>query len=206
MVQLKKYPYLGIIILILVFISLFSIGTYQAKAQQPTAELPTVTGTPEGPVVVVRPQEQDQINVRAGPGTTYPKVGVLIIGQQAAAKGRSAGGEWIMIEYSGVQGSTAWVYAPLVSLQGGELPIMEPPPTPTPLYTPTIDPTLAARFVVTSAPTSLPTFTEPAPLKIPTYDQPSTSGLSGRVPMGLVIIVLAAGGIFIGLFTLAQRR
>ena len=50
----------------------------------------------------------------------------------------------------------------------GPLPIVEPPPSPTPQYTATIDPTLAAQFVITIQPTRLPTFTEPAPIVIPT--------------------------------------
>lgn len=71
----------------------------------------------------------------------------------------------------------------------GELPIIEPPPTPTPLYTTTIDPTLAAQFVMTPVPTNLPTFTPAQPLVIPTFtDAPGTSAIGG-VPMGLVILI-----------------
>lgn len=184
--------------------SLLLLPETNVIAQQPTVAIPTVTGTPQGPVVSVRAQEQDQINIRSGPGTTYPKVGVLIINQTVPAKGRSVGGDWIMVEYPGVDGGVAWVYAPLVTLSGGELPIVEPPSTPTPLYTPTIDPTLAARFVVTAQPTRMPTFTPPSPLVIPEFEENSSLELPGNVPMGLVILVLGAGGIFIGLFTLAQ--
>jgi len=54
-----------------------------------------------------------------------------------------------LIVYLGTPGSQGWIYAPYVSLTPGELPIIEPPPTPTPLYTTTIDPTLAAQFVMT---------------------------------------------------------
>ena len=136
----------------------------------------------------------------------YPKVGVLIIGQQLPAKGRTAGGDWILVEYPGVQGSVAWVYSPLVNLIGGDLPIVEPPATPTPLYTPTIDPTLAARFVITSVPTRLPTFTPPPPLIVPTYPAEAQSNLPGGVPMGLIIFLSVSAGSFIGLFTLARGR
>jgi uncharacterized protein YraI len=175
-------------------------------AQVPTVDIATVTGTPSGPIITVRSDaDQEQINVRSGPGTFYDKVGVLLVGQTAVAKGRSAGGEWILIEYPGAPGGTAWVYAPLVSITPGELPIIAPPPTPTPLVTATIDPTLAAQFVVTTAPTRLPTFTEPAPLSLPTF-APAKTHDAGGVPMGLVIIGLAAIGIFIGLFTIAQGR
>jgi uncharacterized protein YraI len=192
--------------IILIGLILCIHGNEIVLAQQPTIAVATVTGTPEGPVISVRPQEQDQVNVREGPGTTYPKVGVLLIGQTLPAKGKSAGGDWIMIEYPGVPGGTAWVYAPLVNLSGGELPIIEPPPTPTPMYTPTIDPTLAARFVITTQPTRFPTYTAPPPLNIPTIQAEPKSILPTGIPMGLIIIILFAGGLFIGLFTLAQGR
>ncbi|MEJ5201103.1 MAG: SH3 domain-containing protein [Anaerolineales bacterium] len=176
-------------------------------AQAPTVDIPTVTSSPSGPMITVRPDaDQQQINVRSGPGTFYDKVGVLLVGQQAPAKGRSAGGEWILIEYPGVPSGTAWVYAPLVNLTPGELPIVEAPPTPTPLLTSTIDPTLAAQFIVTVAPTRLPTFTEPPPLSIPTFPPNPTAGTAGGIPMGLIIVSIAAVGIIIGIFTFAQSR
>ncbi len=176
-------------------------------AQAPTVDIPTVTGTPSGIMITVRADaDQQQINVRSGPGTFYDKVGVLLVGQQAPAKGRSAGGEWILIEYPGVPSGIGWVYAPLVSLTPGELPIVEAPPTPTPLMTSTIDPTLAAQFIVTVAPTQLPTFTEPPPLSIPTFPPDPTSTITGGVPMGMIIVSLAAVGMIIGIYTLAQSH
>jgi hypothetical protein len=175
--------------------------------QQPTISVPTVTSTSSGPKITVRlDADQKQINVRSGPGTYYDKVGVLLIGQQAPAKGRSAGGEWILIDYPGIQGGLAWVYAPLVELTGGTVPIVEPPPTPTPIVTPTIDPTLAAQFVVTSAPTRLPTYTAPPPLTIPTFKAQTGLQAPGGIPMGLVIISLFGAGAILGFFTLARNR
>jgi hypothetical protein len=204
---MNKINRLFFVIVIILIGSIFFIpNSNVVLAQQPTVAIATVTSTIVGPVISVRPQEQDQVNVREGPGTTYPKVGVLLIGQTMPAKGKSAGGDWIMIEYPGVPGGVAWVYAPLVNLSGGELPIIEPPPTPTPKYTPTIDPTLAARFVITTVPTLLPTFTAPPPLNIPTIQPEPQSIMPSGLPMGLIIIILFAGGLFIGLFTLAQGR
>jgi len=196
----------GVIILFLVII-LSLIFSMPARADNPqqiaTVAMATVTGTPIGQFITVR-LDQPQINVRGGPGTSYPKVGVLLVGQQAPAKGISSGGEWIMIEYPGIPGGLAWVYEPLVDLSPGQLPVVEPPPTPTPLYTPTINPTLAAQFIVTSAPTRLPTFTPPPPLVIPTF-QSTIPGAVSRLPMGLLIIVTIALGIFLGLVSLFQR-
>jgi hypothetical protein len=177
-------------------------------AQIPTGTIPTVTGTPTGPIVTVRLDiDQPQINVRAGPGTTYDKVGVLLVGQTAVAKGRTIGGDWILIVYNGAPGNEAWVHSSLVNITPGELPVVEPPAMPTPLVTLTIDPTMAAQFVVTIAPTRLPTFTPPPPLQIPTYTADTAAGgITSRVPMGLVIIGLAAVGVFLGLFAIAQGR
>jgi hypothetical protein len=175
-------------------------------AQQPTVEVPTVTSTPGGPFIIVRSDQEAYINVRSGPGIFYEKIGVILPGQQIPAKGRSVGGDWILVDYPGVPGGIAWVYAPFVILSAGSLPIVEPPPTPTPLYTSTIDPTLAAQFIVTTAPTRLPTFTEPAPLIISTYTSDVTQGSIMGIPIGFVILVLLSGGVFLGLFAFSQSR
>lgn len=165
----------------------------------------SVTGTAVGVTITVK-LDQEQINVRSGPGTTYSLVGVLLAGQKVPAKGRSVGGEWILVVYPGAPGGLGWVYAPLVDPSGGALPVVEPPPTPTPLVTATIDPTLAAQFIITTIPTRLPAFTQAPPLVIPTYQAVSGGFSAGGVPMGLVIVALAALGIFLGIFSLAQGR
>jgi len=174
--------------------------------QQATAGLATVTGTPAGPMVIVRSGQEQFINVRSGPGIFFPKIGVLLIGQKAPAIGRSAGGDWIIIHYEGVPGNTAWVYAPFVDVTPGNLPIVEPPPTPTPMETSTIDPTLAAQFIVTAVPTRQPTFTPPPALIIPTFTAENNSNGPGNIPVGMIIFALAAVGVLTGLFSLAQRR
>lgn len=166
----------------------------ESLAQQPTVAIPTVTGTPVGITASVNP-DQEKINVRSGPNTDYPIVGVLVAGQKVPALGRSAGGDWVQIAYPGVPGGVAWVYAYLVTVNG-TLPIVEPPPTPTPLVTPTIDPTLAAQFVLELAPTRLPTFTAPPPLAIPTFAQPEPPRSPLGVPMGFVITGLGVLGLF----------
>lgn len=176
-------------------------------AQIPTGTIATVTGTPSGPIVTVRLDlDQPSVNVRSGPNTVYDKVGVLLVGQKAVAKGRSSGGDWILIDYPGTAGGVAWVYAPNVNITPGELKVVQPPPTATPLYTVTIDPTMAAQFIVTSAPVRLATFTPPPPLTIPTYASESGSSLRAGIPMGMLIIGLAAIGLFLGLFALTQGR
>jgi hypothetical protein len=198
------------IFLLLIFLALSGLLVFvprqtTAFAQQPTGSIPTVTGTPSGVFITVTYPEQ--INVRSGPvfsGLSYAIVGVLLPGQTAPVIGKTAGGEWIQIYYPGVPGDNGWVYAPLVTLSPGFVPIVLPPPTATPQTTPTIDPTLAAAFAIPLTPTRLPTFTPAPPLQIPVYT-PAKAGV-GSVPMGLIITVLALIGIFGALVSFLRGR
>ena len=174
--------------------------------QIPTVDIPTVTSTDRGVVVRVKNDESNpQINVRSGPGTEYDRVGTLLANQEVTGKGRTEGGSWILIEYQGGPDGYAWVYSSYVDYVG-DLPIVVVPNTPTPRITNTIDPTLAAQFIITVEPTRLPTFTEPAPLQIPTFETVAGVNVTGGVPMGMVILICGILGIIIGLFTLSQRR
>ena len=166
-----------------------------AAAQQPTVAIPTVTSTPFGTMAMVN-LDQEQINVRAGPSQDYPIVGVLQQGEKVPALGRSVGGDWVQIAYPVVDGGVAWVYAYLVSISGGELPVIVPPPTVTPRVTPTIDPTLAAQLVIDIGPTRMPTYTQPGPIQMPTYTQVPQASVAGGLPMGFVIIGLGVVGLF----------
>ena len=207
----RQFRFLAILIiqvLSLGFILAIPDWTVEAgePRQQPTGSISTVTSTPSGPLVIVNP-DQDQINIRGGPGTDFPALGVVIAGQELVALGRSAQGLWIMVRYYGVAGDLGWVYAPLVSAPTGNLPIIEPPPTPTPQTTPTIDPTLAAQFIIEQPPTRLPTFTPPPPIILPTQvAEPAAEGGGSGVPMGLLIIGLAVLGVFGGLVSVLRGR
>lgn len=181
-----------LVICSIVFLQMTLDSEASTHLAQTTIEA-TVTGTPEGPSIIV----PEQVNVRLGPGTDYDKVGVLIAGQEEPALGRSPGGEWIQIAYPGVPGNVAWVYAPFVVLESNRgLPIIEPPPTPTPRVTPTIDPTLAAQFNLGQAPpTRLPTFTPVEPVILPTFEPAQIEQSRGLPP------ILAILGFFVvGLF------
>lgn len=175
-------------------------------AQLPTGEIPTVTSSPRGPYVIVNAltANDTQINVRAGPSVLTEMVGVLLIDQQANAIGRY--GDWIQIEYIGGPDGKAWVFGNYVTLFGGSVPLVEPPPTSTPNMTQTIDPTLAAQFLITPDATRLPTFTEPPPLEIPTYTVETGGGEIGGLPMGLIIVGLGALGIFLGVIAIISGR
>ena len=191
----------------LIYLSFVADVKAELLAQIPTGSIPTVTGNQPGAIVVVIDNEQGFINVRSGPGTVgYDVIGVLVIGQQAPALGRTLVGDWIQIAYPGVTGGIGWVWKDLVDLQGSP-PIVEPPPTITPRTTPTIDPTLAAQFLVDIPPTQLPTFTPPGPLVIPTFEStvPSTNR-PGNIPIGFIIVGLAVIGVFGTLISFIRGR
>ena len=204
--RLKPSIKLALFLVVVILFSGAVPGESAPLAQQPTGEMPTVTSTPRGPYLVVNPLTATdiQINVRAGPSSITERVGVLLIQQEANATGRY--GDWIQIEYPGAPGGRGWVYAPLVTLFGGNLPIVEPPPTATPNMTHTVDPTLAAQFLITPDATRLPTFTEPAPLEIPTYSAELGNTVTAGVPMGLVIVGLGSLGVFLAVIAVISGR
>ena len=206
--MLKRFPLIISVAFIVLALVLFLEGANQAKAsgsyQQPTVSIPTVTGTPKGPIAIVYSDPEDQINVRSGPDVFYPKVGVLINRQEVPALAKTEGGTWVMIAYPGVAEGVAWVYAPYVRVTG-ELPIVPKPPTPTPETTPTIDPTLASQFISEIPPTRKPTYTPPPPLVIPTYENALVTSGTGGLPSGFIILGLVSVGIF-GLIVSFLRR
>jgi hypothetical protein len=150
-------------------------------------------GAATAPGVYITVTYSDPINVRAGPSTVnYPVIGQLPSGATAQALGVSPAREWVQIVYSGSSSGTGWVYASFVSLSAGELPVVEPPPTPTPLITSTIDPTLAAAFNAMPTQTRLPTFTAPPPLDVPKFEDAHPAA-TGNV-FGIFIIGLGLVG------------
>ena len=132
----------------------------------------------------------EPINVRGGPSTVYyPIVGRVFPGDVLPALGVSPGREWVQIAYPDAPGGVGWLYATYVTVSGGELQIVEPPPTQTPVATATINPTFAAAFIFQPTSTRMPTFTPPPPLEIPRYTDataPRPSGLTS----GLVVVSL----------------
>jgi uncharacterized protein YraI len=190
---LKVFSF-GLITIILIVLAVNVPAQSIVSAQQPTGSVPTVTGTASGPVVTIY-ADLEQVEVYAGPSTyLYPAVGVLLAGQSAPALGRGRDADWIQVFYPGVPGSKAWVYAPYVRISpGARLQTIEAPPTPTPFSTPTIDPTLAAAFIAPETPTRLPTFTPPAQIIIPTFED-GEGDQTNRIPVGLLIFSLGFVG------------
>ncbi len=205
--KLARYAVLTLFLLVLGLMRLPNTVYALPEFQLPTGSIPTVTGTPTGSTATVRTDMGEPfLNVRSGPGALYEKIGVLLPGQSVPAKGQSPKGEYILIEYPGVPGGVGWVSANYVVISGGQPPVVEIPPTVTPAVTATFDPTLAAQFVVTIEPTRMPTFTEPAPIQIPTYTDAASNELISGVPMGLIIVILLVMGLMAGLISIFQSR
>lgn len=147
--------------------------------------------TPTGAFITVTYTEP--MNVRSGPSTSYDILGQIAPGTTFPALGISPGREWIQIAYPEGPGGIGWVYASYVSISGGELRIVEPPPTQTPLVTSTFDPTLAAAYPTTPTPTRMPTFTPPPPLTIPQFTETGPAA-APRIPSGIFVVTLAILG------------
>jgi hypothetical protein len=206
--QFRRIRWIILSFTVVMLLSLLLIVSSPANviAQQPTGSIPTVTGTPKGVTAKVKiGLTEDRVNVRSGPSVLYPQIGVILLGAEVPVVGRSAGGDWLVVEYPGTQGGIGWVWALYMDVSPGELAVIENPPSPVPITTITIDPTMAAQFITTPLATRLPTFTEPAPLSIPTFEA-STGQILAGIPIGLIIVLLTVLGILLGLFSYFQSR
>ncbi len=111
---------------------------------KPTAAAPTSqpTKSPTDTPVETRPYVVSSVslNVRSGPGTSYPVIGRLAPGQKALVEGKNADGSWWQIEFPPETGSYGWVSAYYVTPHNtGAVAVVStppPPPTPTPTETP----------------------------------------------------------------------
>lgn len=186
---------LGVVLLTGLSVSL-ALSPKQAEALQETS-------TPSGILITVT--YTDPMNVRGGPGTFYDIIGQIFPGDVFPALGISPGRDWIQISFSPSPDGVGWVYASYVSISGGELQVVEPPPTPAPLITSTVDPTLAAVFNISPTETRMPTFTPPPPLTVPQFEDESVPR-SSRVPTGLFVILLGVIGAIGMLLSFVLRR
>ncbi len=102
--------------------------TTAAAASPQTAPEPPAAPEITGPAVTVL---VEGANLRAGPGTDFPVVGVFYQNESAALLGRNQTSDWLQVQ---LPETTAWIFAPLVqtSIPISELPAIEPPPTPEP--------------------------------------------------------------------------
>ena len=156
--------------------------------------------TPAGVYITVT--YSDPINVRGGPNTVdYPIVGQMSPGDIAPALGVSPKHEWVQISFPGTADGTGWVYAAYVTVSGGELRIVEPPPTSTPPVSATLDLTLAAAFASQATQTRMPTFTPPPPLTVPQFSDETSSHSSSVFGIFIISLTLiGATGLLLSFF------
>jgi TolB protein len=90
------------------------------------------------------------LNVRTGPGTAYPVIGELSLGDSVEVIGKNAAGDWLQIAYNGQEG---WIAAAYTDLAGSLAALPEasapPPPPPTAAIEsrPTLTPELMGKLV-----------------------------------------------------------
>jgi len=122
--------------------ALFDIMSSPDQPGEPTAT-PTEEGQtpqPGQPMVTAT----TDLNIRSGPGTVYPVLGLLRAEQTAEVTGISADAAWWQIKFSGAADGHGWVSANYVTAQNiRNVPMVPAPPlpaTPTPTPTPTSTP------------------------------------------------------------------
>jgi uncharacterized protein YraI len=149
----------------------------------------------------------EPINVRGGPSTVnYPIVGRVLPGDIFPALGVSPGHEWVQIAFPEAPGGVGWLYAIYVNIENGELPIIEPPPTPTLIATATINPTFAAAFIFQPTTTRMPTFTPPPPMEIPQFGDEIVTRPTGIASGWLVVSLFLLGAVSYLIALVLNRR
>lgn len=128
--------------------------TPPAATTSPAPSGPTATATAAHVVKAVAPA-----NVRSGPGTTYPIVGGMNVGDLASVVGRDSSAQWFAIAFAGASGGTGWVSSLVASYDGSvnDLPVIQaaaPPPPQATAVPPTNPPPPTAPPV--AGPTSTP--------------------------------------------------
>jgi PKD repeat protein/uncharacterized protein YraI len=106
-----------------------------ATAEEVVSPTLEATAFPGEPSVVA----DNAVNVRAGPGTAFAKIGMLLAGQSATVTGRNAEASWWAIDFPVQPGNTGWVAADFVTASDvANVPILEEPPAPTPTQAPPV--------------------------------------------------------------------
>jgi|SRR5579859_2335338 len=198
---------IGLILALAAFACLVAAGQVPAAG---AANMPQQAQSPTLPPN--RAEIFQDVNVRAGPGTDYDQVGVLIPGQTSAIVGRNPEGTWFEIEYVGGPNGVGWVFKDLVRVVGdlNTMPTVVPPPTPTlqPTTTPVpgVTQQTTQEFTPSPNPNRLPTFTAPAAVVVPTLLPAQGIREGGAFPPAVLIIALLVLGAFGGFLSVLRVR
>lgn len=105
------------------------LATARVEVDLPAPPEPT---TPTGRVVGTQ-----ALNIRSGPGTVFPVIGVARLGDEGELVGRSADGRWWAVAIPSAPGGVGWASADFVLATNAEnVPVMQGPPPPAPTATP----------------------------------------------------------------------
>ena len=110
------------------------LGVTLAPSPTPLIGTPipgTGTPAPTPLSITITNPTTDGINLHQLPSVNSPIVGKLNAGASANAIGKSAAGDWLLIQIPKESGKTAWIYAPLITFNSGDvnaLPLTTPSP------------------------------------------------------------------------------
>ncbi len=105
----------------------------------PPATVIPATPIPGSPTAIVT--APDGVNIRSGPGTEYDVIGIMPYNTQAPIIGRSADGQWWVLNIPAAPNSQGWVAAAYVRAENADnAPVILPPgaPAPEPTATPVL--------------------------------------------------------------------
>jgi len=109
-------------------------ATTQAVAVPQASETPTATATSG----IISVSVSVDTNCRTGPGTPYPSVGALLVGETAEVVGKfPSAGFWIIKNPDGYDNCWLWGQYATVVGDTTNLKVYKQPPTPTPEFFPT---------------------------------------------------------------------
>ena len=119
------------------------IGSLQYGGVETGEEMPEIEGENEegrqDPHVVV--SGAAGVNVRTGPSTVFPSLGIAPLGAQLELVGRSLDGQWWVTPVQGAPNGQGWVSAGFVeTFFADSVPVVAGPPMPTPVPQPTATP------------------------------------------------------------------
>ena len=92
------------------------------KTNTPPTASSAVTITNPGP---------NPINLHSSASLTSQTIGTMNVGASAVAVGKTAAGDWVLIQVPGQSGKTVWIYATLIKFTSGDitsLPVATPAP------------------------------------------------------------------------------
>jgi hypothetical protein len=96
-----------------------------------TPPTPGKTSTPALSAITITNPGPNPINLHASASLTSATVGTMNVSASAVAVGKTAAGDWVLIQVPGQTGKTVWLYATLIKFASGDinsLPVATPAP------------------------------------------------------------------------------